>query len=89
MYFLIYHVRPSNENFEKDRLKGAYVSCWIESASIEQAKKIAEKEIRSENWDVIELDEGYEIERKDYDEYSGQSGANRQMGLRVHTYPYE
>jgi hypothetical protein len=57
------------------------------------AQKIARREIKSKNWEVIELDEGYYLKNNDYEE--GQYGHEfyeqaliDKWVLRINTYPH-
>ena len=94
MYFFVYHVKPSPKMKNAANIAGAYVSCWIEAASITIAEKVAEKKIELTDWQIIELDESFEIGEDHYSKDSESFQFYKQAlidkwVLRFHTYPFE
>jgi len=63
---LKYHGKPESNNKELNEIGGAFINCWVESKNIDQADRIARKEIDKLNWDILNHEESYEITRKDY-----------------------
>lgn len=57
MKFITYHLRPSEEFDNEEQVGGAYVNCFIETDSSQQAQDIAKKQIVELNWEIIELEE--------------------------------
>jgi len=94
MYFLVYHVKPAINMENSGGLVGAFVSCWIEANSINEAKQIATGEIRLAKWELLELDDAYEIKKEDYSidsdgwEFYQQALIDKWV-LRFHTYTAE
>jgi hypothetical protein len=68
MYFLRYAAMPSNTHPEHDRLGEAYICCWIVRRSLAAADKVARREIRKQQWRILERDCGYIIRESDYDD---------------------
>ena len=66
MYFIIYHVSPTEDLMDKNKYGGAYVSCWIEATTMEKAILVAEAEILEANWQILEQEEAYVVTEKDY-----------------------
>src|SRR4051812_27269926 len=94
MYFLVFHVQPRPDLEDANDIGGAYVSCWIEADTIKQAEQIAKQEIGDLKWDILEKDDAYELDPKDYTSDSDgfefyQQALIDKMILRFHTYPAE
>lgn len=75
-------------------IAGAYVSCWIQADSIKKASKMEKDKIEFEKWEVLEIDEAYEINGQDYKtnanglEFYEQAMIDKWV-LVFHTYPFE
>lgn len=66
MYYLMFHAVPLSKNPEAASVGGAYVSCWIERATLSEADNVARSWIGSEQWHVDDREEAYSIDRSDY-----------------------
>jgi hypothetical protein len=66
MYFLMYRVKPTAANNAGPEIKGAYANCLILSTSIDRAEEIARFKINELDWQIIDLEEGYEVINADY-----------------------
>ena len=66
VYLLMFHVKPFENNPDFTTLAGAYINCWIVSNTILEAEKIAATQISELLWEIINLEEGYEITEKYY-----------------------
>ena len=64
MKFITYHVKPTEEFDNQEEIGGAYVNCFIESDSNQQAQEIAIKQIAELYWKIIELEELTNIDEK-------------------------
>ena len=91
MFFITYHAEP-NTGIQNSEIGGAYINCWIEAESIDQAEQMARTKIEEENWTILDKEEAYEIQRSDYLENS--NGLNYfdqalvdKLVLVFHTYP--
>jgi Suppressor of fused protein (SUFU) len=66
VYFLMYHVKPEQDNPRASEVVGAYVNCWVISDTIEEAVEIAIPKITGLKWIIAYLEEGYEVTESDY-----------------------
>jgi|GEM_PF-1746605 hypothetical protein len=66
VYFLMFHVKPNVDNNEDSVVKGAYANCLILSNTIGEAEAVAILKIKKLDWQIIELEEGYEVTESDY-----------------------
>jgi len=95
IYFALYHVKPLPSAENTANIGGAYISCWIETTSLTKAHKIARDEIiRLAKWEIVEMDEAYEIKEEYYTEDSSGLEFYKQAlidkwVLVFHTYPME
>ncbi len=92
MFLLTYHAKPNKTFEDYNEIGGAWVNCWIEHESPEEAEKIAKKEIEDYDWqikkldEIIEVDENYYSENEDKKEYFEQALIDK-IVLLFHTYP--
>ena len=92
MFFLIFEVTPGPSCPDCDDVAGAFVSCWIDRASMEEAVRVARKDIREAGWIVGEFDEAYPVDDATYPEGSvgrprfEQALLDREVYV-YHTYP--
>jgi hypothetical protein len=56
LFFLRYELKPTDTP-RLSRYKGAFVDCWIKSASARQANEIAHRKLIREGWEVVSHDE--------------------------------
>ena len=94
MYFIVYHAIPQPGSRNTKGIAGAYISCWIEATSMEQADTIARQEVSTIKWDILERDDAYEINAESYSTKSEglefyQQALVDKCVLRIHTYPIE
>jgi hypothetical protein len=57
VFFLNYKVKPKPEVKRHQEFGGAYVTCWMDLPSLEEAKAAAIDLIHEDGWDVMELEE--------------------------------
>jgi hypothetical protein len=94
IHFLTYHAKPTEANEESSELGGAYINCYIEATNIEEAEKIAKPMISGLNWQIIDVEEAYELNREDINEsseglkYFEQALVDKEVYV-LHTYPAE
>jgi hypothetical protein len=55
---------PESQNFKESG--GAYVNCWVKSASYNTAAITAKETIISEGWQLVGLEDAFIAERKQY-----------------------
>jgi hypothetical protein len=94
MYFIVYHAIPQPGSRNTKSIAGAYISCWIEAAYLEQADTIERQKINAINWGILERDDAYEINAATYSPESEglefyQQALIDKCVLRIHTYPIE
>jgi hypothetical protein len=66
MYYFMFHVIPTTEHSDSRSIGGAYVSCWIDYPTFEEAKATAEREIVKSHWQIESLEEAGTIDRTSY-----------------------
>ena len=66
MYLLTYHVQPNPHNPEHEEIGGAYVNCYIEADTFEEADFIAKGDLEKNQWRILELDDARIVSREDY-----------------------
>lgn len=90
IYFLTFHSKQ--KIIEDASIGGAYVNCWIEARDIKQSEKIGRDRIEEFNWEVLNLEDVYEVTADDYPngkvgfEYYNQAQIDKWV-LVFHTYP--
>ncbi len=94
MFCLIYHACPTPEHSQCKSIGGAFVSCWIERATIGEADAVARQSIADELWNIDKLEEAYPVDRSNYDEgvdgleYYEQALIDREVFV-FHRYPID
>lgn len=92
MFLLTYHAKPNKTFVDYNIIGGAWVNCWIESKTSEEAQKIARKEIEDYDWyvekldEIIIVDESFYSENDDKKEYFEQAIIDK-IVLLFHSYP--
>jgi hypothetical protein len=66
MYFVLFEATPRRDARTAPGAAGAYVSCWIERPTLDEAVRVARSGIEAEGWIVDEPDEAYEVGAADY-----------------------
>lgn len=66
MIYLTYSCQPTRSHPEYDRIGEAFVNCWIRVRSFAEAKKIAERDIRSQRWRILSLEDIWKIQPGDF-----------------------
>ncbi len=61
MIFIRYECRPLKKHPDYDQIGDGSVNCWIRVRSFAEAKELAEKDIRSQHWKILELEEIWKI----------------------------
>jgi hypothetical protein len=72
MYFVLFEATPRRDARTAPTAAGAYVSCWIERPTLDEAVRVARSGIEAEGWIVDEPDEAYEVDAATYT--PGQAG---------------
>src|SRR5713226_4071577 len=67
MFYFLIEAKPSPDNPEVSELGGAFVSCWIEHPTLEEAESVALKMISEARWQVVAIEERFPIDRSFYD----------------------
>ena len=92
MKFITYHVRPTEESDNEEEIGGAYVNCFIESDSSQQAQEIAKKQITELKWEIIELEEFTNLDQDtvsdENNEYYEQALLDKEVFV-FYTYPID
>ena len=92
MKFITYHVRPTEEFDNEEGIGGAYVNCFIESESSQQAQEIAKKQITELKWEIFELEELTHMDQdtvsEEKREYYEQALIDKEVFV-FYTYPIE
>jgi hypothetical protein len=57
VFFLNYKVKPKPEVKRHQEVGGAFVTCWMDLPSLEEAKAAAIDLIHEDGWDVTDLEE--------------------------------
>ena len=90
MYLITYHGKPSPSADVEQDIGGAYINSYIHVDDFEEADKIARNEIRELGWDVLELEDAYEIDATSVSEagrqYFEQALVDESVFV-IHTYP--
>jgi len=92
MIILRYVARPGSGNRIAAKYDGAYINCWVSTASLARARVVARKVIRTSGWAIQKLEEVTRVERLDY------RGRSRSLALydeavrdgyslMIHTWP--
>jgi hypothetical protein len=66
MYFVLFEAAPRRDARTDPEAAGAFVSCWIDRPSLDEAVRVARTGIEAEGWIVDELDEVYEVDATTY-----------------------
>jgi hypothetical protein len=66
MIFARYNCIPGKRHPDIERVGETYANCWLRVRSFSEAKKIAEKNIRGQNWQILNLDEIWRIPKGHY-----------------------
>jgi hypothetical protein len=66
MYFVLFEATPRRNARIAPAAAGAYVSCWIERPTLDEAVRVARSGIEAQGWIVDEPDEAYEVDAATY-----------------------
>ncbi len=66
MIFAMYCVVPGPKHPDMDRVGIAYAVCWLRVRSFVEAKDLAEKNLRDQHWQILELKEIGRVPRGHY-----------------------
>jgi hypothetical protein len=67
IFFLQYESVPSSKSEDFNDIGGAYINCWIKANSLAGAKKLAESNIKDNEWVIIKLEESYPVNMDFYE----------------------
>jgi hypothetical protein len=94
MFLVQFEATPRRDAAAPPDAAGAFVSCWIERQTREEAIEVARAAIEAEGWIVGEPDEAYSVDAdtyppgKDGREYFEQALIDKEV-LVYHCYPAE
>jgi hypothetical protein len=66
MFFLQFEGTPPRLDPEWQGIGGAFISCWIERATLEEAEAVARSMIGQLRWIISEPDRACSVDREDY-----------------------
>ncbi len=89
IFYIQYECIPSPESEDYAEYGGAFISCWLKTNSIENAKLLAEKSIKENHWVVKKLEESYPVQSKDYDENEENLEYYQQAEIDGEVYVYD
>ena len=94
MFLVQFEATPRRDAAAPPDAAGAFVSCWIERGSLDEAIRVARAGIQAEGWIVGEPDEAYPVDAatyppgKDGREYFEQALIDKEVFV-YHCYPPE
>jgi hypothetical protein len=94
VYFFTFGAVPEPHHPDSATIGGAFVSCWIDHATLSQAEVAARKCIQDAGWKIRTLDDTRIVEHSDYDEapeslkYYEQAETDKEVFV-LHTYPID
>lgn len=94
IYFLQYESAPSPTSEDYKDTGGAFINCWIQAKSIEDAKKQAETCIKESEWIILKLEKSHPVNREFYEsddeslEYFQQAEVDGEVYV-FHSWPNE
>ena len=62
----MYHCVPTKDNEEIPEIKGAYITCWVESENLNAAVAITRETLANLSWEIVSLEEGHVVTACDY-----------------------
>jgi hypothetical protein len=66
VYFVLFEATPRRDAKVDSDVAGAYVSCWIERPTRDEAVRVARTGIEENGWIVGDPDEAYEVNAATY-----------------------
>jgi hypothetical protein len=66
MYFFMFRVVPGPEHPDAETMGGAYINCWIDRPTRNEAEAFARKLIEESHWIIKSLDKATVIFKSDY-----------------------
>jgi hypothetical protein len=94
MYHFVFHASPDVSHKESTSFGGAYVNCWIDRPTSDEAEIVARQLIRNSGWVDERLEECREVIRSDYSNnqdglvYFDQAVSDKEV-LVFHRYPMD
>ncbi len=90
MFLLTYHVKPTSNKKNTGDSKGAFVNCYVVDDNLKNADKIARKEIKEMDWDIVKREEVQTVDKEsiadDKKEYYEQALIDKTVFV-FYTYP--
>jgi hypothetical protein len=68
MFFLRYNAIPTKTHPEHEVLGEAFICCWVERKTLDQADRAARRNIKREKWEILERDAAQVVTEADYEE---------------------
>jgi hypothetical protein len=66
MFFMLFEATPRRDARTAPEAAGAFVRCWIERPTLDEAVCVARAGIEAEGWIVGDPDEAYEVDAATY-----------------------
>ena len=82
IYFLQFEATPRRDSPYDGDADGAFVNCWVQAGTPDEAEALAAEGIRSKGWIVGAADEAHPVERTDYRAAQGKGLAYFEQALR-------
>jgi hypothetical protein len=64
MFYFRFEARPKNACEDADKAKGAFINCWIQRPTREEAESFARGSIAEQDWTITRLDECGSVTRE-------------------------
>jgi hypothetical protein len=59
IFFARYEAIPLPDSAEFEQLGGAYINCWIDAASEEEASELSAASIRESGWKIVSVEDPF------------------------------
>lgn len=66
VYLVQLEAIPNKDNPEKAECIGAYVNCWVKADNMNIAFQTATKYVNTQGWDVMSVEDQFEVQREMY-----------------------
>lgn len=66
IYYLFIEGKPNIKNIEDNDMAGGYINCWVKAKDKTHAVESAVKYILDQQWELIDIEEIYVVQRDKY-----------------------
>lgn len=66
MFYFLFEGTPRRESGANEDIGGAFINCWIERPTLEEAEHVARSDIEAEGWIVGNPEEAHAVDRSTY-----------------------